>query len=122
MIDVEKNRELARMLMDASIAITAMCDALEFEAPDALNLVYRPEEFKTPIPWERLSSRTRNVLHGLALNTLGDVATKSSSFFEAVKNCGATSRNEIRKMLSDYGLSIRGERIFSDLPESSSDL
>jgi DNA-directed RNA polymerase subunit alpha len=54
-----------------------------------------------------LSVRSRNCLNLLQIKTLGQLAETSEQQLLSCKNFGQTSLNEIRKKLSDYGLSLK---------------
>jgi len=54
-----------------------------------------------------LSVRSRNCLNLLNIKTLGQLAETSEQQLVSCKNFGQTSLNEIRKKLTDFGLSLR---------------
>lgn len=54
-----------------------------------------------------LSVRSRNCLNLLQIKTLGQLAEVTEQQLVSCKNFGQTSLNEIRKKLSDYGLSLK---------------
>ncbi|MFH2000451.1 MAG: DNA-directed RNA polymerase subunit alpha C-terminal domain-containing protein, partial [Planctomycetota bacterium] len=54
-----------------------------------------------------LSVRSRNCLTLLQIKTLGQLAEITEQQLVSCKNFGQTSLNEIRKKLSDYGLSLK---------------
>ncbi len=55
----------------------------------------------------QLSVRARKCLQKLKLRTIGDLAHKTEAELLGVKNFGVTSLNEIKKALSNLGLSLR---------------
>lgn len=74
-----------------------------------------PDEVKTetdtvlskPLDELDLSVRSRNCLNFLNIKTLGQLADTTEQQLLACKNFGQTSLNEIRKKLSDFGLSLK---------------
>ncbi|MHC4447270.1 MAG: DNA-directed RNA polymerase subunit alpha C-terminal domain-containing protein [Planctomycetota bacterium] len=54
-----------------------------------------------------LSVRARKALQLLNIQTIGDVATRTEAELMGVKNFGATSLNESKGKLTEYGLSLR---------------
>jgi DNA-directed RNA polymerase subunit alpha len=60
-----------------------------------------------PISVLDLSVRARKALQLLNIQTLGDLATRTEAELMGVKNFGATSLNEIRSKLTEYGLDLR---------------
>jgi DNA-directed RNA polymerase subunit alpha len=55
----------------------------------------------------QLSVRSRRCLQKLKIRTLGDLVRKTEAELLGVKNFGVTSLNEIKKILSGFGLSLR---------------
>jgi DNA-directed RNA polymerase subunit alpha len=55
----------------------------------------------------QLSVRSRKCLQRLNLRTIGDLTRKTEPELLGIKNFGVTSLNEIKKVLSGYGLSLR---------------
>ncbi len=55
----------------------------------------------------QLSVRSRKCLQKLKIRTLGDIVQKTEAELLGVKNFGVTSLNEIKKILSGFGLSLR---------------
>lgn len=55
----------------------------------------------------RLSVRARKALERLDICTLGDVTRRTDAELLGCKNFGVTSLNEIRKALTNFGLSLR---------------
>ncbi len=60
-----------------------------------------------PISVLDLSVRARKALQLLNVQTLGDLATRTEAELMGVKNFGATSLNEVKEKLSNYGLTLR---------------
>lgn len=56
----------------------------------------------------QLSVRAKNCLSKLNIRTIGDLVRKTEAELLGVKNFGVTSLNEIKKVLSDMGLALRG--------------
>lgn len=55
----------------------------------------------------QLSVRARKCLQKLNIRTLGELTTRTDAELLGVKNFGVTSLNEIKKALTDLGLSLR---------------
>jgi DNA-directed RNA polymerase subunit alpha len=55
----------------------------------------------------QLSVRSRKCLQKLKIRTLGELVRKTEAELLGVKNFGVTSLNEIKKILSGFGLSLR---------------
>jgi DNA-directed RNA polymerase subunit alpha len=55
----------------------------------------------------QLSVRSRKCLQKLKIRTLGELVQKTEAELLGVKNFGVTSLNEIKKILSGFGLSLR---------------
>ncbi|MBT8484004.1 MAG: tetratricopeptide repeat protein, partial [Phycisphaerae bacterium] len=60
-----------------------------------------------PISVLDLSVRARKAIQLLNIQTIGDLATRTEAELMGVKNFGATSLDEIRAKLGDYGLELR---------------
>jgi DNA-directed RNA polymerase subunit alpha len=54
-----------------------------------------------------LSARSRKCLQRLGITTLGELASRSEQELLSIKNFGQTSLNEIKRRLSELGLSLR---------------
>ena len=65
------------------------------------------ELLKRPVDDLRLSVRARKCLEKLGVHTLADLTRKTDAELLGVKNFGVTSLNEIKKALSNAGLSLR---------------
>ena len=74
-------------------------EELKGKAPEAV--------LNKPISVLDLSVRARKALQLLNIQTLGDLATRTEAELMGVKNFGATSLNEIRSKLTEYGLDLR---------------
>ncbi len=74
-------------------------DQLRGKASDAV--------LNKPISVLDLSVRARKALQHLGIQTLGDLATRTEAELMGVKNFGATSLNEIRSKLTEFGLNLR---------------
>jgi DNA-directed RNA polymerase subunit alpha len=55
----------------------------------------------------QLSVRSRKCLQRLNIRALGELIRKTEAELLGCKNFGVTSLNEIKKMLTNYGLSLR---------------
>lgn len=55
----------------------------------------------------QLSVRSRKCLQKLKIRTLGDLVHKTEAELLGVKNFGVTSLNEVKKIISSFGLSLR---------------
>jgi DNA-directed RNA polymerase subunit alpha len=60
-----------------------------------------------PVDDMQLSVRAKKCLQKLNIKTIGELTSKSEAELLGIKNFGVTSLNEIKKVLSDYGLSLR---------------
>ncbi|MHC4338288.1 MAG: DNA-directed RNA polymerase subunit alpha C-terminal domain-containing protein, partial [Planctomycetota bacterium] len=60
-----------------------------------------------PVDELRLSVRARKCLERLDICTLGDLTRRTDAELLGCKNFGVTSLNEIRKALTNFGLSLR---------------
>ena len=60
-----------------------------------------------PVEDLQLSIRSRKCLQKLNIHTIGDLVRKTEAELLGVKNFGLTSLNEIKKAISDIGLSLR---------------
>jgi DNA-directed RNA polymerase subunit alpha len=60
-----------------------------------------------PVDDLQLSVRARKCLQKLNIRSIAELTRKSEPELLGIKNFGATSLNEIKKVLSNYGLSLR---------------
>jgi DNA-directed RNA polymerase subunit alpha len=60
-----------------------------------------------PVDDLQLSVRAKKCLQRLNIKTIGELTSKTEPELLGIKNFGVTSLNEIKKVLSDYGLSPR---------------
>lgn len=60
-----------------------------------------------PVSELRLSVRARKALQMLGIQTLGDLASRTEAELMGVKNFGATSLDEVKQRLNEYGLRLR---------------
>ena len=74
-------------------------DELKGKAPEAV--------LNKPISVLDLSVRARKAIQLLNIQTIGDLATRTEAELMGVKNFGATSLDEIRQKLGEYGLDLR---------------
>lgn len=66
-----------------------------------------PEVTTKPVASLQLSVRARKCLQGLGILTLGDLTSRSEAELMSARNFGQTSLDEIKKCLTEYGLSLR---------------
>lgn len=66
-----------------------------------------PEVHTKPVASLQLSVRSRKCLQGLGITTLGDLASRTEAELMSARNFGQTSLDEIKKCLTEYGLSLR---------------
>ena len=59
-----------------------------------------------PVEDLQLSVRAKKCLQKLNIKTIGELTRKSEAELLGIKNFGVTSLNEIKKVLTDYGLSL----------------
>jgi DNA-directed RNA polymerase subunit alpha len=76
-----------------------MYDQLRGKATDAV--------LNRPVSVLDLSVRARKALQFLGVQTLGDLATRTEAELMGVKNFGATSLQEVKEKLAEYGLTLR---------------
>jgi DNA-directed RNA polymerase subunit alpha len=74
-------------------------DQLKGRAPESV--------LNKPVSVLDLSVRARKAVQLLNIQTLGDLATRTEAELMGVKNFGATSLEEIREKLKEYGLELR---------------
>ncbi|MHC4090063.1 MAG: DNA-directed RNA polymerase subunit alpha C-terminal domain-containing protein [Planctomycetota bacterium] len=63
--------------------------------------------YARPVAELELSVRSRKCLQRLGINTLGELSSRTEAELLANKNFGQTSLNEIKRRLSEAGLSLR---------------
>ncbi len=61
-----------------------------------------------PVSELELSVRSRKCLQRLGIGTLGELTMRSETELMSIKNFGQTSLNEIKRQLSNFGLTLRG--------------
>ncbi len=66
-----------------------------------------PDVQSKPVASLQLSVRSRKCLQSLGINTLGDLANRTEAELMSARNFGQTSLDEIKKCLTDYGMSLR---------------
>lgn len=64
----------------------------------------------TPIPWERLSVRTTNLLKNAECETVEDVSRVGFETFRDTLNCGRKSLNEMADVLEVWPSGYRGKQ------------
>ena len=75
------------------------------EGAEAVDL--NAELLSKPVDELNLSVRSRKCLEKLNIRTLGDMVKKTDAELLGCKNFGVTSLNEIKRMLSGVGLTLR---------------
>jgi DNA-directed RNA polymerase subunit alpha len=66
-----------------------------------------PEILSKSVQDLELSVRSRKALQRLAINSLGELASRTEDELLGCKNFGQTSLNEIKQQLTQFGLSLR---------------
>jgi DNA-directed RNA polymerase subunit alpha len=66
-----------------------------------------PETLNKAVADLELSVRSRKALQRLAINSLGELASRTEDELLGCKNFGQTSLNEIKQQLTQFGLSLR---------------
>jgi len=79
----------------------------EVAAPPPVPTLGETGVFAQPVSELELSVRARKCLQRLGITTVGELAAKSESELLAIKNFGQTSLNEIKRRLSEMGLSLQ---------------
>lgn len=90
------------------MAVEESCDFALASAPDAIE--ENPENaalLGKPVEDLQLSVRARKCLEKLNLRTIGEVVKRTEAELLGCKNFGVTSLNEIKKSLSNFGISLR---------------
>jgi DNA-directed RNA polymerase subunit alpha len=79
------------------------------EALDAADIEQGEDRglLSNPVDHLQLSVRARKCLQRLKIRTIADLTHKTEAELLGVKNFGVTSLNEIKKALSNLGLSLR---------------
>ena len=66
-----------------------------------------PDTLSRSVTELELSARSRKCLQRLGITTLGELASRSEQELLSIKNFGQTSLNEIKRRLSELGLTLR---------------
>jgi len=107
------NHPRAKLFLEDAIACTKMFyDKEEEKKADRQSQV-----LKIPVSDFELSVRSRNCLHKMNINSLGDLIMKTEQELLSYKNFGETSLKEIKDMLTQKGL-----RLGQGLEQSGPDL
>lgn len=101
--------EIKAMLTQKGLRIG---QGLEEAAPEATLGTDQPAVGETgvyarPVSELELSVRSRKCLQRLGINTLGELTARTEADLLATKNFGQTSLNEIKRRLSESGLTLR---------------
>ena len=81
-------------------------DNMYYDEETARNEARMKQLLDRPVTDFELSVRSRNCLHAMDIHTLGDLTRVSENDLLAGKNFGQTSLDEIREMLTSFGLHI----------------
>ena len=101
-LEADPSNEMAAMyLKDIEAA-----DNMYYDEETARNEARMKQLLDRPVTDFELSVRSRNCLHAMDIHTLGDLTRVSENDLLAGKNFGQTSLDEIREMLSSFGLHI----------------
>lgn len=96
------NHERARLYLGDAIAATKMF----YDRDQEKKADRHSQVLKIPVTDFELSVRSRNCLHKMNIETLGDLIMKTEQELLSYKNFGETSLKEIRDMLGQKGLRL----------------
>jgi len=77
-------------------------------AKPASQIVEISEILQTPIEEVNFSTRTYNCLYRAGKNTLGDIVEMTERELMNVRNLGRKSADEVKQVLKEYGLELKG--------------
>ncbi len=105
-------REIKIILDSKSLRLGMALEESEQSPTEALDAADAGENenrglLSNPVDDLQLSVRSRKCLQKLKIRTIGDLTHKTEAELLGVKNFGVTSLNEIKKTLSNLGLSLR---------------
>ncbi|MEE8169273.1 MAG: DNA-directed RNA polymerase subunit alpha C-terminal domain-containing protein, partial [Phycisphaerae bacterium] len=66
-----------------------------------------PEILSKPVSELELSVRSRKCLQRLGIDSVADLASRTESELLSIRNFGQTSLSEIKRRLSELGISLR---------------
>jgi DNA-directed RNA polymerase subunit alpha len=93
-----KSLQLGMALEEKQVPAQEVSDHITLEEQGILN---------KPVDDVQLSVRARKCLQRLNIHTLGELSRKTEAELLGCKNFGVTSLNEIKKMMANFGLSLR---------------
>ncbi|HUW18517.1 MAG TPA: DNA-directed RNA polymerase subunit alpha C-terminal domain-containing protein [Sedimentisphaerales bacterium] len=104
-------REIKFILESKALRLGMALEEKQEAAAEDEEVSIREEEerglLNRPVDDLALSVRSRKCLQKLEIRTLGDLIQKTDAELLGCKNFGVTSLNEIKKALTNYGLSLR---------------
>lgn len=104
-------REIKEMLSSRGLRLGMLReDAATRAAMDRARRNSNEQLLNKSISELELGVRSRKCMDSLGVATIGDLATKSEADLAKAKNFGRVSLNEIKKRLSEMGLSLRDPR------------
>ncbi len=106
--------EIKAMLTQGGLTLGQRCEERGKEAlmqTGALKSITTgdPVVLQRPVGEMRLSVRARKCLQRLGITTVGELAARTEAELLTIKNFGQTSLIEIKRRLTDIGLSLRGQ-------------
>jgi len=100
-------REIKAVLEVKSLKLGQALGSTELEAEQNIAQEQEDGVLNRSVDDLRLSVRAKKCLSKLNIRTLGDVARRTEAEFLGCKNFGVTSLNEIKKAITELGLSLR---------------
>jgi DNA-directed RNA polymerase subunit alpha len=104
-------REIKVILESKNLHLGMALEEKQFGLIDEIEDVDEDEQdqgiLNKPVEDLQLSVRARKCMEKLEMHTVGDVTRKTEAELLGCKNFGVTSLNEIKKALSNLGLSLR---------------
>jgi DNA-directed RNA polymerase subunit alpha len=104
-------REIKAILESKGLHLGASLEEKQFAVPDAFDRGGVKEEYEGLLSKSvddlQLSVRARKCLQKLNIHTIGELVHRTEAELLGVKNFGVTSLNEIKKAISNIGLSLR---------------
>lgn len=101
--DVESLRNLSRLLYQASVTLREVAETLERRPlPGLLAIDMGLNE-------TNMSVRGRKMCNYARVKTLRELSDKTEAELRAIRNCGDGVIAEFRRLLSEHGLTLRGD-------------
>lgn len=104
-------REIKAILESKGLHLGMALEEKQFAPPEPFERSGVKEEYEgllsKPVDDLQLSVRARKCLQKLNIRTIGELVHKTEAELLGVKNFGVTSLNEIKKAISNLGLSLR---------------